>query len=330
MRWFIVAAIFLLLGWLLVDVILLAIASVLVSVALTGLARQISRRTGLTHGWALALAALIIAAILVAALVLFGTQVSAQLLLLAQQLPTALANLQQRFGVALSMGDMTKGPLSDLGTVLVGQFARAGKLMLNGLATLLLILVSGVYIAVDPGLYKRGAIALIPPRLRPQMDEAFDTVGNAWYHWFGAQLIAMLLIAVLVGVGTSFIGLPAPLALGLIAGLLEFIPIIGPILGAVPALLFALAEGGNAVWWTLGLFLLVQQLESNLISPILQQRIVSLPPALLMFAIVASGTLLGPVGIFLAAPLAILVYVLVVTFYIRGTLGEDAVAPGED
>jgi predicted PurR-regulated permease PerM len=321
---------FLILCWLLLDVILLALAAVLFAVALNGLSSQIAQRSGMSYGLALTVVSFAILGLLVAVVILFGTQLVAQLMLLAEQLPASLEALQKRFGVVLSMGDLAEGPLSDLGKTLVGQFARIGGVLMSGIATLVFILVASVYIAVNPSLYRRGMLALVPPRLRARMDEVFDTTSNAWSRWFGAQLLAMLIVAVLVGIGTSLIGLPAPLALGLIAGLLEFIPIVGSFLGALPALLFAFSQGGEAVWWTLALFVGVQQLESNVISPILQQRIVSLPPALLLFAIVAAGTLLGPVGVFLAAPLTILAYILLVTFYVRGALGEDATAPGEE
>ncbi len=311
------------------DMLLMVLAATVFAVALGGATDSLSRRTGLGRGLALTLVGLALLVALAGLLYLFGSQLSAQLVQLARRVPETLARLQERFNVALSMEDLGQGPLADLGGRLVNGFAAAGGAVFGGVTDAVLILVAAAYIAAQPDLYRNGIMALVPQGLRADMAHVLDTTGHAWRQWFGAQLIAMALVGVLVAIGASLIGLPSPIALGLIAGLLEFVPIVGSILGAVPALLFAIGMGEGAFAWTLALFIAVQQIESNLVMPLLQQRIVSLPPALLLFAIVGAGALFGLMGLFVAAPLTILAYVLVVTFYVRNTLGEDAIAPGE-
>jgi predicted PurR-regulated permease PerM len=115
----------------------------------------------------------------------------------------------------------------------------------------------------------------------------------------------------------------------LIAGLLEFVPFIGPVLGALPAILIASTIDGPTVLWTVLLFVVIQQLEANVIFPQLGRRMVSLPPALALFAILAAGVLFGPLGLLFGFPMAVVVFVLVKKLYVRETLGEETAVPGE-
>ena len=140
----------------------------------------------------------------------------------------------------------------------------------------------------------------------------------------------MVLVGLLTGIGLAIIGVPSAIGLGLIAGLFEFVPVFGPILAAVPALLMALSEGGTTALWTLLLFIVIQQLEGNVIQPLIQRRAVDLPPVLLLFSILVFGILFGALGVILAAPLAVLAFVFVKELYMRGVLGEETDVPGED
>jgi predicted PurR-regulated permease PerM len=134
----------------------------------------------------------------------------------------------------------------------------------------------------------------------------------------------MILVGVLSGVGLSIIGIPSALALGLFTGLAEFVPMIGPVVSAVPALLLAFTVGYEEAAWTLALFVVVQQLEGNVISPLLQQEMVSIPPAVSLFAVVAFGTLLGPLGVLLATPLTVVVFAVWRREALAGPEGQGA------
>ena len=126
-----------------------------------------------------------------------------------------------------------------------------------------------------------------------------------------------------------FRSVPAALALALLAGLAQFVPLIGPIVAAIPALLIALAEGWQIALWTLLLYVAIQQVESNLITPLVQRQAVALPPAITLFAVVAFGVLFGPLGILFATPLAVVAFVAVKELWVRDTLGEPTEVPGE-
>jgi predicted PurR-regulated permease PerM len=126
------------------------------------------------------------------------------------------------------------------------------------------------------------------------------------------------------------IGLPSPLALGLIAAVGEFVPFVGPILAALPALVIAGSQSTEMLLWTLAAFVAIQQVESNLIAPLVQRRTVELPPALSLLSVLAFGVVFGPLGLVLAVPLTVVLYVLVKKLYVRETLGEATPVPGED
>ncbi len=104
-------------------------------------------------------------------------------------------------------------------------------------------------------------------RWHEALNSTIDDAGQALRLWLRAQLMAMILVGTATGVGMWAIGVPSPLALGLIAGLTEFVPIIGPIVGAAPALLLASTQSYDLVLWALGIAIVVQQLENNVIMP---------------------------------------------------------------
>ena len=321
-----------LLAWSLVDVLLLILGAVLVAVLLRALADPIARRTPLSDGWALATVALALVAAVGLAAWLFGAEVRAQVAELADRLPEAWRSFEQRLG-ATDLGERlisrAQDAAPDAGSVVSG-LAGVVTSFVGGLADLLLIVFGGLYLAAQPGLYRRGVLLLLPAgRSRERIAGTLDASGAALRLWLLGQLVAMAFLFVLTGLGLWAIGVPAALALALLAGLAQFVPLIGPIVAAIPALLIALSEGLQIALWTLLLYVAIQQVESNLITPLVQRQAVSLPPAVTLFAVVAFGLLFGPLGVLLATPLAVIVLVAVTKLWVRDVLGELTVLPGD-
>jgi predicted PurR-regulated permease PerM len=190
------------------------------------------------------------------------------------------------------------------------------------MADLVLVLFGGLYLAIDPGLYRAGLIKLVPPSVQPNIQAALDDAGEALRRWLGAQMTAMVLVGTLTGTGFWLVGLPSPVALGVIMGLAEFIPFVGPIVAAIAALLLAAAQDWNAMLWALGVIIVVQQLESNVIMPLVVGSTVAIAPAVALFAIVCMGVLFGPLGLLFGFPLAIVFDIAVRRLYVLDTLGE--------
>jgi predicted PurR-regulated permease PerM len=317
-----------LLVWRLGDVVLLLFGAVLTGLLLSGAADAICRHTGLPRSAALAIVILMLAGVFTAIIMLFGTQIGSQLVDLWQRLPGAVDNLEQRFGLGDISNWIREKAQSNTGNILSQITAWAGT-MFNAVADVLLLVVAACFFAADPSLYRSGALKLVPPEQRPLTEDTLDFSAAALRQWMTGQLIAVLLVGTITTIGLWYIGLPSPLALGLIAGVLEFIPFLGPLLAALPALLLAFTLGWTEVAWTLGLFVLIQVLESNLITPLIQKRMVSLPPVLTLFAIVCFGVLFGPLGVLFATPLAVFLFVAVNQLYVRQLLHQPTEVPGE-
>ncbi|WP_239025271.1 AI-2E family transporter [Rhodoligotrophos defluvii] len=317
--------------WQLLGVILLFFGAIVIATVLRSLARLIERILPLSSQWSLALACILILALVAGFSVVLGAQLSGQISNLLQQLPQQISALGDRLGIS-SLQDMLAEQAQSFagrGNV-VQNIAGYTSGVLGAAANLILVVVGGVYLAARPNFYFNGCLRIFPASIRGTVSRTAENAGQALRLWLLGQLLSMLLVGILITAGLSFIGIPSALALGVLAGLAEFVPIVGPILGAVPALLLALAQGGNAFLWTLGLYLLVQQVESNLIMPLVQRWTVDLPPVLTLFALLALGVLLGPVGVLLATPLTVVLYVAVKQLYIRNLLHEPVDVPGEN
>lgn len=318
-------------AWMLIDVLLLIFAAVVLAVTLRALSQPIARRTGLHGGVALAAVVVGLVGVIGAAGWMFGAEFRDQWNELAARLPNAMERARrwlESFTAGEQLIGLVRGFEPDSGGLaerLAGFVTSAADAVLN----VVLIIAGGLFLAAQPSLYRRGLLALFPGKRRERAAEALDVSGNALRMWLLGQLVAMVLVGVAVTIGLWIIGVPAPVALGLIAGLTEFIPLIGPVLGAAPALLMASSGGLEMVAWTLALFIVVQQVENTLIIPLIQRRAVSIPPAVTLFSVVAAGVLFGPLGVLLAAPLTVVIFVLVKLFYVREALGEEATLPGE-
>lgn len=337
------------------SALLLVLAGIVVAVLLLAVAEPIEHRMKLSARWSLFVAGGTIGLIIALVFWLVGSQVHSQFADLAVRLPQAVQSFEARIAKAIpgieadedaaapggassqnqsasqeEQADQgrTSGILS-LSRDVVSWLTSFGATALEVLANLILVIIAGVFFAADPATYRRGLVKLLPPSCHSRVNDTLVDCGHALHSWLMAELLAMATVGVLVGLGTWVVGLPSPLALALFAGLMEFIPIVGPLLGAVPALLLALTQGGTTFLWTVLLFLAIQQLESNVITPMIQRRMVRIPPALLLFSVLALGLLFGVLGIVVAAPLTVVTFVIVNRLYIRDALHEAAEVPGE-
>jgi predicted PurR-regulated permease PerM len=176
--------------------------------------------------------------------------------------------------------------------------------------------------AANPDVYRRGFLLLIPSKVEDVAGQAIDDAGRGLRGWMMGQAISSLLVAALTWAGLALLGVPAAGGLGVIAGLLDIIPMIGPIIAGIPAVLLAFTVSPLTALWTLLLFLGIQQLQGNFLQPMIQKHAVDIPPAVLLFAVLAFGLLFGFLGVLLAAPLTIVSFVLVQRIYVEATLGK--------
>lgn len=212
-----------------------------------------------------------------------------------------------------------------------GTATRAVGSVFGTLGNTVLLLFIALYGAFDPDTYRRGFRKLFAPSIRGRAEDVLSSSVETLRNWLAAQLISMSVVGVLTGLGLWLIGVPLALLLGLIAGLLAFIPNLGPIIAAAPGVLLAVPDGMNSVLMVIGVYLAVQTLESYVVTPLVQKEKVSLPPLLVICSQLAFGSLFGIIGLALATPLTALLMQLVNDLYVEDYLEqEDNSVPSGD
>jgi predicted PurR-regulated permease PerM len=307
-------------AWVVRETVLLFFGAVLFAVLYHAAARLVMRLGPIGYGSALAIAAAGVLVFLAGLVAFFGLKLEGQISELSAQLPGAwdhfresLAKLPGGEAVEVMLGEVTATPgLQWLGKV-GGYAATFGK----GLLDFVLIVVGGIYLAAQPRLYIDGAIRLLPAGGRDAARRILVDSGALLRRWAVAQLIAMATIGALFGLGLWALGVPAAAALGVLAGVAEFIPLLGPILVAVPALILAASGGIPMMVGTLAVYGAIHVFESNLLQPLLQRGMTKVPPVLLLFALVVFFAFFGLLGVVFAAPLTIVLMVVVRDLYLQ-------------
>jgi predicted PurR-regulated permease PerM len=187
-------------------------------------------------------------------------------------------------------------------------------------AGIVLVVFLAVYIAADPDVYRRGLLLLVPIERRDRFGELLTALSSALRTWFATQLIAMVIIGVVTTLILALIGVRAALPLGVIAGIFEFIPNVGPILAAVPAILMGFVDSPQQALVVVGVYWAIQFAENNLLIPWLMKEQLDLPPALTLVAQVVMAYVFGFLGLFVAIPLLATVVVAVRTFWVEDDL----------
>ena len=190
-------------------------------------------------------------------------------------------------------------------------------------AGLLLILMMSVYIGADPATYRNGILHLFPKRRRKRIGEVLSAMATQLRKWLVTQLIAMVTIGVVSVVALLILGVKAPFALGVIAGLLEFVPTVGPILSAVPAIAMGFLDSPEKALYVGLAYLVIQQLEGHLLIPLLMKGGMDLPPVLTIVTQGLMALLFGFLGLMIAVPLLAAIMVPVKMLYVEDALGDD-------
>jgi predicted PurR-regulated permease PerM len=304
------------------SVLLLLFSAILLAVFLTGTARLLRKRIPVNNQVAVLGVVGLLTLLTVAFGWFFGPTVVAQTKVLRTEIPNAIQSLEN-ISPLLSPPSDWREQLLDPDVRLLTGVATAFRRVFGVFVSVFVAALVGVYLALAPKLYTRAAIALVPPKMRPAAERLREHLRNALLWWLGGRLASMVVVGVLTTIGLFIAGVPLALSLGTIAGLLSFVPFVGPIVSAVPGLLVALGQSPKMMLYALLVYAVVQFLEGNFITPLIQQRTVSLPPAGLITAQLVMGTLFGALGVFVATPLAVVLVVLVQALYVQNTLGDD-------
>jgi predicted PurR-regulated permease PerM len=293
---------------------MLGFAGIVFATALRAASVPLSRRLHLSPALSVALVIVAGVALVAAGGYLFGQQIAAQADAMWQAIVEALARVQRFLassrtgaGIAESLRGVTSP--ETIARVAKGTFSVFGAV---------------ADVAADPRTYRHGALALVPASARQKLGAALDAAGEMLHKWLLGQLVAMATVGTLIGVGLAFLGMPLALPLGILSGLLEFVPVVGPFTALLIGVLVAFGQGPEMALYVGILYAVVLFVEGNIIIPLAQKWAVSLPPALGLIAIAVFGLLFGLIGILFAMPLLVVVVTLVQRLYIPAISKPDA------
>lgn len=170
-------------------------------------------------------------------------------------------------------------------------------------AGIVLVLFLAIYLAIDPGIYRRGLLYLVPRETRPQADKMLGAIAGTLRKWLVTQLIAMIVIGVVTTSVLLALKVRAAIPLGILAGLLEFVPTLGPVLSALPAIAMGFVDSPEKALFVTIAYIGIQFVENHLLIPILMKEGIDLPPALTIVAQALMAIVFGVLGLLVAVPL---------------------------
>ncbi|ESR24586.1 AI-2E family transporter [Lutibaculum baratangense] len=305
--------------------ILVIFGGILLATCFDALARLLGHVLPVHRKWRVISVVILLVTVVAAALAYGAQAIIAQINELASVLEDQLRQLQEQLvdlGL-LSEGENAtgiEGLLPDTSSIFGGA-TQAVLTFFGGAGNFILLLFLGLFFALDPYVYKRGLVSLFPPRSRPRASEVLHDSAHTLRMWLVGQVISMGIIFGFSLVLLLAVGMPFATLLAVQAGVLAFIPLIGPVLAGIPIILAGLSESPQMALVGLGVYLLIQALESNVIQPVVQRRTISLPPAFTLSLQLVAGVLFGLLGVALAVPLGATVMRIVQIAYVEGVHG---------
>jgi predicted PurR-regulated permease PerM len=319
-----VSAAIVLLIWLFSDVLLVVFLAALLAAILRALSHWIARKIHIPDRLALAIVGLLLTATFGGLLYLIGPKLITQAEVLWKSVYQEVAQLRATHD-EIPWVHWIFQHLS-ASTTLEGRIATSARSIMaftaSGLAGLIVTAMTALYFAVDPLLYVEGLVLLFPLARRARARQIVLDMGRTLVLWSIGQLIDMFLVGSLTAIGLTVLGIPLAFALAVLAGILTFVPFFGAILAAIPALLLGLSIGWRTALWVLVVFLCCHVVEAYIVGPFVQRRTVRLPPALTVLSMTVLGSLFGPLGVVLGAPLAAVLILLVREAYVADVLGD--------
>lgn len=311
------------------DVVMLIFAAALLAIFLSGLAEVIKPYVKLGDGLSVLLVSVVLLAVVGGTIALLSPSIAEQVAHLREDLPKSamsVANYVSQYGWGRTLIEQLPSVedvknsinVSSLLSGVGGVFTST----IGALGNIAIVVLLAIYLASEPRFYSDGFVRLFPIDRRPRVTEILHQVYESLRWWLIGKFGSMLFIGILTWIGLSILGVPIALTLALLAGLLSFIPNFGPIISAIPALLIAFVDSPITAVYVLVLYVLVQVIESNLVTPLIERETVELPPALTVVFQLGLGTLVGGMGLVLATPLLAMIVVVVQLVYLQDILGD--------
>ncbi len=303
--------------WAAIDVFLLSFAAILLAILFTTIGRWAQKLIRLPYLPSLMIALTSITGVFVLIFWLYSPLIAGQFQRLLKELPNAALNLRETLAPYLNekliSGESLRKELSFNSQKILSQAYTLFSSTVGSIVSFVIFLIVGFYLAILPQRYLKGALFIIPDKSYERVGEVLTKMGQAIRFWLLGKVLSMIAIGILTFVGLWFLNIPLAFILGLLAGLLTFIPYVGPILAAIPALLIAFADRPLSAFYVLILYIGVHVAEGYLITPVIEQKTVSIPPALTIMGQILLFVLIGGLGLALASPLIVVMMSLIVS-----------------
>jgi len=299
------------------NVLLMVLAGALIATFFHGLGDMIQRKTKFSRKLAMIISVAGSFAIMGALLWFMGTKIQQQVTELSTTLPHTLGTVK------------TKMASTPLGKKLLESITgnNSQKLMTTAqsffstsfgvIGDMYIILFLGIFFTTNPSLYKNGILLLVPEDRKEKGEHIINRVSLSLKGWLKGMMISIVLVTILISTGLTVIGLPVALVLGLITGLLEMVPNLGSLLAMIPGVLLALTISTNMAIVVALLYIASQTITANIVNPLIQKKMINLPPALTLISQLIMGAISGALGVILAVPLLAIVIILMDELYVK-------------
>ena len=299
------------------NVLLMILAGSLIAVYFHGLGDLIERKFHLNRRLSMMVS---IAGSFIILGILFwfmGTKFQDQISYLNESLPNTITNVKVKLNESSTGRKVLTYVSGDNSEKLFSTAQRFFSTSFGFLGNLYVILLLSAFFTAQPSLYKDGILKLIPSDNKPLAKKTIDRISLALKGWLKGTMLSMLLITILIAIGLSVMGIPAAFVLAMLTGLLKLIPNFGSMAAMVPGVLLALTVSTNTAVIVALIYIVSQTVVSNIVTPLIQKRMINLPPALTIISQVIMGTLSGALGIILAVPLLAIVIILIDELYVK-------------
>jgi predicted PurR-regulated permease PerM len=313
------------------DVFFLFFAAILLAILLRSSAEAIARGIGIRPSASLGIVVVLISALVIVAVVVLGAMATHQVEQFIASLPSSFQAAKEQLR-GYSWGDEVLQVLPSGQEIvangqsgsMAGRFTSFFSTTFGVLGNLFVLSFTAIYLAWSPRLYTDGMILLVPSRHRARTRQVLHVISTKLKWWLLGRFVAMVAVGIITAIGLWFVGVQQFLILALIAAISVAVPYIGPIIASIPGLLIALAQGGLALaGWALVVYLLAQTVENYLVTPLVQERVVNMPPVLTIAFLTIFGSLFGILGLIVATPIGVVIMTLVKMIYIEDILDKD-------
>lgn len=299
------------------NVLLMILAGSLIATYFHGLGDMIERRTKMGRRWAMLISVLGTFIIISVLLWFMGTKIQQQINELSATLPGTVHNLKAK----LAQTDIGRKLLESVNNNGDGKMMATAQSFFSTsfgvLGDVYIILFLGIFFTTNPSIYKDGILLLVPPSRKKMGHHIMDRISLSLKGWLKGMMVSMVLVAIMIGTGLTILHIPVALVLGLITGILELVPTLGSVIAMVPGTLLGLTVSTNTAILVAIVYIVSQTITSNIVNPLIQKKMINLPPALTLISQLIMGSVSGALGVIMAVPLLAITVILVDELYVK-------------